>query len=310
MIPKDLKIDFDKLIGRTVNACTGYAIGNNRKIAKVHNPNDNDSAHFDLIPTPDDKTFPYAPWNSTPECKFTTEYTVDYCVANNIIIHCAKKNEDTYVRTILHNAGQKYCNEDSYMKNTCWDRYQEKSCYNPARKKYADLGYYKNKTIISAVWFIVDNLNLLTETKTGTMKNYKVTRQFIGEIYQQICDTWQAKIKDQFELSDNPFTDEFEIDEKTLRAWLAVAKTEVPAVYKALLAKWPELKETKELDLTDATTWGTIDRIYGPNGTNMLTIAELDLHYRNKAFALCNEFNWKLEQGSTGKFYLIPTKKN
>jgi hypothetical protein len=310
----DLNLNLDKLVGRSISPLDKVPYPECTRENLIKGVYIDQRLSF--FTTYEGK--PNAPWMrgyNEPQCKFTTEYTVDYVVANNIIIHCETKEEDEYVRTILHNAGKKWSNDNSYLDYSDWVNFgQEKHCIMPSKGFCGNIDSLKSYAIaansekISAVWFIVDNLNLLTETKTN-ITMYTVSRQFIGEIYNNVCTTWQEKIKEYFELDKNLFKEEFTIDGTTLKNWIEVAKTDSVASYKLLVQKWPEFV-SKEIDFNDPNTYDNLELFikHGSESTSLIATMSIG-ELANVSLYLNKNYNWEIKVNSQGISCLVPTKK-
>lgn len=305
-----LDIDYNKLIGRHIKLNYDNNIYEVKEV-----PNTSYCHYFTILGAEHTCNLLYLPnvpfcgyetsKDINPGCKFATTYTLDCVIKNGIIIHTETQNEYDYVSKILKS-------RNLIPAPKCWDFYGDKMALNIGGDSYGTESYYKAKgcQVISAVWFILDNLDLLNNKTQKEMKvTYTVTRKFIGEIYSKVCSDYKNEIVNYLELGENPFKEEFEISNAQLEKWIDIASTQHVKVYEILLEQFPEFKK-KEIDLTDKTTINNLQLFKedGNAGNSLIAIRGAGNFY-GKGFYLNPHFKWEIKSDDLGSNCLVPTKQ-
>lgn len=80
-----------------------------------------------------------------------------------IVIHCPTELLAKLLLKSFDKKGLKWSNEESYLKKSYWDDYEQDTCYNPDKGAYCSLKFYKSYgyQIISAEVFLSLHLKYL-----------------------------------------------------------------------------------------------------------------------------------------------------
>lgn len=84
------------------------------------------------------------------------EYSNTLKLHDNEVVHCRTEKEATEVFEIAHDLGYKWCTGQSFVDDTSFSYYREKTCYDILCGELSERSYYEEigKTIISAEEFI------------------------------------------------------------------------------------------------------------------------------------------------------------
>lgn len=64
-------------------------------------------------------------------------------VDENLVIHCDEEWKAKIYCDYMHSLGYKWAGNESFEETTFFDRNDTKTCYRPATRTYAGLGYYR-----------------------------------------------------------------------------------------------------------------------------------------------------------------------
>lgn len=151
---------------------------------------------------------------------------------------------------------------------------------------------------------IVNGTQIKTKETEEVMKKYYISRGQLKEIHDVACSGWKTTI--ELYSRRNPFADMIEF-----------TQTEVDEMFKAAtLDQTPVLegifgKQTREIDLSTGHVDGLKLFIKGEGGTidDTLMRVRSRCEYKNKAFLLNDQFDWKIVTDEVGCKCLVPTRK-
>jgi len=170
--------------------------------------------------------------------------------------------------------------------------------YNPAIHSN-DSNYYTFGEEITYKQFL--KYVLKQETKIN-MKSFKITRNQFKQLYDVACSTWKSKVKKFTETVLGTFQQEGELSYETVEEMFkAISNDEQRRVFTSI---FPDFSNDKSIDLSVATNEGLFGR------TDSMIQIHCNGEFKNKAFYLSNDYDWKLND----EYYykgpiLIPTHK-
>lgn len=148
---------------------------------------------------------------------------------------------------------------------------------------------------------IVNGVQIKTEK---VMKKYTITRAQLKEIWDVACDSWKSKI--QTYTLRNPFGNTFEFAQEEVDTMFKAATLDQTPVLENIFGK-----QTREIDLSTGHVDGLELFIKGEGGTidDTLMRVRSRCEYKNKAFLLNDQFDWKIVTDEVGCKCLVPTRK-
>ena len=143
-----------------------------------------------------------------------------------------------------------------------------------------------------------------TKTKEINMKKYTITRDQLKSIHDVACGRWMEKITEY--AGRNPFGNTIEFTQEEVdEMFKASSKAQTP-VLEGIFGK-----QTREIDLSTGHVDGLKLFIKGEGGTidDTLMRVRSRCEYKNKAFLLNDQFDWKIVTDEVGCKCLVPTRK-
>ena len=104
-------------------------------------------------------------------------------------MHCKTEEEAEIFCAFLHKNGKKWSTKDSYLKDTCWSFFKEKTCYFFNKGTYDKIQTCIVQDYVILEWedFMKDTINTNNATDENTNKKYvKITDNYnnIEKIYK------------------------------------------------------------------------------------------------------------------------------
>lgn len=109
------------------------------------------------------------------------EYSNTLKLHENEVVHCHTEKEAIEVLEIAHNLGYKWHTGISFIDDTCFYRYREKTCYLITSGQYCEISYCESigKSIISAEEFIGRHeQRKLNVIENALKKGFKITDKY------------------------------------------------------------------------------------------------------------------------------------